>query len=71
MSVSGYKLRNICRQQAIPDVMLTARTLTAEDVRKSFQQVAAYFLPEEEMIKTASFLAEIAFSEQTVKQAMI
>ncbi len=59
MGVSGYELLSICRRKGIPAVMLTARALSADDVKKSFTEGAAYFLPKEEMVNIASFLAEI------------
>ncbi len=59
MGVSGYELLSICRRKAVPAVMLTARALSAADVKKSFTEGAAYFLPKEEMVNIASFLAEV------------
>lgn len=59
MGVQGYDLLDICTRKNITAVMLTARATTPEDVKKSHAKGAAYYLPKEEMVNIAAFLAEI------------
>jgi DNA-binding NtrC family response regulator len=59
MGVRGWDLLEICTARDVTAVMLTARALTPEDVKKSYTGGAAYFLPKEEMVNIASFLADI------------
>jgi len=59
MGVQGYDLLDICAAKGITAVMLTAYALTPEDVKKSYNRGAAYYLPKEELANIASFLADI------------
>ena len=64
MGVSGYELLEICVQQKITAVMLTAYALTPADVRKSFDDGAAYFIPKEEMADIEVFLNDVLAAKQ-------
>ncbi len=59
MGVRGYDLLDICTAGNVTAVMLTAAALTPGDVKKSYTRGAAYFLPKEEMVNIASFLADV------------
>ena len=59
MGVSGYDLLQITSPRKITAVMLTAHALSPENVVKSFDRGAAYFIPKEEMVDIASFLEDI------------
>ena len=59
MGVSGYKLLEICVQNEIIAVMLTARALAPADIQKSFRKGAAYFIPKEEMGDIEVFLNDV------------
>ena len=59
MGVSGYRLLEICVKKGIVAVMLTAHAVTPEDVRKSFDQGAAYYIPKEEMADIETFLVDV------------
>jgi len=59
MGVQGYDLLEICSRKNLTTVMLTAYALTPEDVKKSITGGASYYLPKEEMVNIASFLADI------------
>ena len=59
MGVQGYDLLDICAAREITAVMLTAYALTPEDVKQSYNRGAAYYLPKEELVNIASFLADI------------
>ncbi len=59
MGVQGYDLLETCIRKNVTAVMLTARALTPGDVKKSFDEGAAFFVPKEEMVNIATFLADI------------
>ena len=59
MGVSGYRLLEICVKKEIVAVMLTAHAVTQQDVRKSFNQGAAYYIPKEEMANIETFLTDV------------
>ena len=59
MGVSGYKLLEICVKKEIVTVMLTARALAPDDIKKSFQKGAAYYIPKEEMGDIEEFLNDV------------
>jgi DNA-binding NtrC family response regulator len=67
MGVQGYDLLDICTEKNITAVMLTARALTPDDVKKSFTRGAAYYLPKEEMVNIASFLTDIVRAKEQGK----
>ena len=64
MGVSGYDLLNLATGKDMTAVMLTAHALTPENIVKSYQEGAAYFLPKEEMVNITSFLEEILEAKQ-------
>jgi DNA-binding response OmpR family regulator len=64
MGVSGYELLEICVQKEIIAVMLTAHAVTPKDIRKSFEQGAAYYIPKEEMAKLEVFLNDVLEARQ-------
>ena len=69
MGVQGYDLLDICAEKRITAVMFTAYALTPEDVKKSYTKGAAYFLPKEEMVNIASFLADIVTAKAQGKNS--
>ena len=64
MGVSGYTLLEICVKKQIVAVMLTAYALTPADVRKSFDEGAAFFIPKEEMANIEVFLTDVLEAKQ-------
>jgi CheY-like chemotaxis protein len=64
MGVDGYELLKIAVEKKIVAVMLTARALGPENVKKSFQEGAAYYIPKEEMIRIDTFLEDILKARQ-------
>jgi CheY-like chemotaxis protein len=64
MGVNGYELLKIASDKKITAVMLTARALGPENVRRSFQEGAAYYIPKEEMIRIDTFLEDILIAQQ-------
>ncbi|MBW2030114.1 MAG: response regulator [Deltaproteobacteria bacterium] len=59
MGVRGYELLRICNRRGTIGVMLTANAMTPENVKKSFEEGAASFLPKEEMSRICLFLEDI------------
>jgi CheY-like chemotaxis protein len=59
MGVQGYELLQICKKKRVIGVMLTARAITPEDIKKSYEDGAASFVPKEEMANIMTFLADI------------
>ncbi len=59
MGVDGYQLLDIARKRRVIAVMLTAHAMTPEDIRKSYAEGAASFVPKEEMSNITVFLEDI------------
>ncbi|WP_028326188.1 response regulator [Desulfatirhabdium butyrativorans] len=59
MGVDGYELLAIAKAHGIPSVMLTARALTVDDVKKSYVEGASFYIPKEELAHIDAFLNEI------------
>ena len=59
MGVQGYELLQICNKKRVIGVMLTAYAITPEDIKKSYEDGAASFVPKEEMANIMTFLADI------------
>ena len=64
MGVDGYELLKIAVDKGITSVMLTARALGPDNVKKSFKEGAAYFIPKEEMARIDIFLDDILEARQ-------
>jgi len=59
MGVEGYNLLKICNDKRVIGVMLTAYAVTPEDIKKSYEDGAASFVPKEEMHNITGFLTDI------------
>jgi len=59
MGVRGYELLDICNRKGVIPVMLTAYAMTPEDLRKSYENGAASFVPKEKMADIATYLTDI------------
>ncbi len=59
MGVSGYDLLKIAVRRNVIAVMLTARAVAPEDIVKSFEDGAAFYVPKEEMANIAVFLNDV------------
>jgi len=64
MGVAGYDLLKIAVDRKITAVMLTARALGPQNVKKSFKEGAAYYIPKEEMIHIETHLTDILDAQQ-------
>jgi len=59
MGVNGYELLRIATNKDIPTLMLTAHALSKQDLKKSFEIGASYYVPKEEIAKIDVFLVDI------------
>ena len=59
MGVEGYDLLKICNDRRVIGVMLTAYAVTPEDIKKSYEDGAASFVPKEKMHDITGFLTDI------------
>jgi CheY-like chemotaxis protein len=59
MGVKGYELLEICNQKRVIGVMLTAYAMTPEDIKKSYENGAASFVPKEKMADITIYLTDI------------
>jgi DNA-binding response OmpR family regulator len=59
MGVRGYDLLEIAKQKGTPALMLTAHALSKDNLKKSFEGGASYYVPKEEMKRLDTFLADI------------
>jgi DNA-binding NtrC family response regulator len=67
MGVDGYELLKVATDRDVTAVMLTANALTPEDVKKSFRQGAAFYVPKEEMLNIETFLIDILEAKEKGK----
>ena len=59
MGVEGYDLLKICNDRRVIGVMLTAYAVTPEDIKKSYEDGAASFVPKEKMADITTYLSDI------------
>jgi CheY-like chemotaxis protein len=59
MGVRGYELLDMANNKDIPALMLTAHALSKDNLKKSFQKGASYYVPKDEIDKIDVFLADI------------
>ncbi len=59
MGVKGYELLKIANEHNIPALMLTAHALSKEDLKKSAEQGASYYVPKDEINKIDVFVADV------------
>ena len=59
MGVRGYDLLEIARTRGIPALMLTAHAVSKENLKKSFEKGAAYYVPKDEISKIDVFVADV------------
>ena len=59
MGVRGYELLEIAKEKEVPALMLTAHALSQDNMKKSFEKGAAYYVPKDEIGKVDIYLADI------------
>ena len=69
MGVDGYALLDVARDNKITAVMLTAYAQTPENVKKSYKNGAAFFIPKEELIHITTFLEDVLEAQEKGKNS--
>ena len=59
MGVRGYDLLEIAKRRGIPALMLTAHAVSKENLKKSFEKGASYYVPKDEIAKIDTFVADV------------
>ena len=59
MGVRGYELLDIAKKRDIPALMLTAHAISKDNLKKSFEKGASYYVPKDELSKVDIYLADI------------
>lgn len=59
MGVNGFELLEIANARHIPALMLTAHAMNEESLCRSVKDGAAYFVPKEEMVRIATYVADV------------
>lgn len=71
MGVRGYDLLDIARKRGVPALMLTAHAVSKENLKKSFEKGAAYYVPKDEINRTDIFLADILEAREKNKNVWL
>jgi hypothetical protein len=71
MGVRGYELLEIANQRKIPALMLTAHALSKDNLKKSFEKGASFYVPKDEMTKIDVFLADILEAQEKKKNVWV
>ncbi|MBW1731230.1 MAG: response regulator [Deltaproteobacteria bacterium] len=71
MGVRGYELLEIAKKKDIPTLMLTAHALSKENLKKSFEMGADYYVPKDEMSKVDIYLADILEAKEKKKNVWV
>ncbi|MFO7737647.1 MAG: response regulator [Desulfatiglandaceae bacterium] len=71
MGVRGYELLEIANKRRIPALMLTAHALSKENLKKSFEKGASFYVPKDEMSKIDVFLADIVEAQEKKKNVWV
>ena len=67
LGVQGYELLKICNQKRVIGVMLTAYAVTPENIKKSYADGAASFVPTEKLADITTFLKDILEAKEKGK----
>jgi DNA-binding response OmpR family regulator len=67
MGVQGYDLLKIANKRDIPALMLTAHAISKENLKKSFEEGASYYVPKDEIDKIDVFVADIIEARERKK----
>ena len=71
MGVKGYELLKIANEHNIPALMLTAHALTKEDLVKSAEQGASYYVPKDEINKIDVFVSDVLEAKEKDKNPWV
>jgi DNA-binding NtrC family response regulator len=71
MGVKGYDLLAIANEKKVPALMLTAHALSKENLKKSFQEGASYYVPKDEINKIDVFVADVIEAREKKKNVFV
>ena len=71
MGVKGYELLEIANKRRIPALMLTAHALSKEDLKKSAEDGASYYVPKDEIDKIGVFVADVLEAKERDKNPWV
>lgn len=71
MGVKGYELLEIAKKRGIPALMLTAHALSKDNLKKSFEKGASYYVPKDEINKIDIFVADILQAQEENKNVLV
>ena len=71
MGVKGYELLKIANEHNIPALMLTAHALSKEDLKKSAEQGASYYVPKDEINTIDIFVADVLEAKEKQKNPWV
>jgi len=71
MGVKGYDLLKIANERNIPALMLTAHALTKEDLKKSAEEGASYYVPKDEINNIDIFVADVLEAKEKDKNPWV
>jgi CheY-like chemotaxis protein len=71
MGVRGYELLEIAGNKDIPALMLTAHAISKDNLKKSFEKGASYYVPKDEIDKIDVFLADILDARDKEKNVLV
>jgi CheY-like chemotaxis protein len=71
MGVKGYELLKIANERNIPALMLTAHALTKEDLKKSAEEGASYYVPKDEINNIDIFVADVLEAKEKDKNPWV
>lgn len=71
MGVKGYDLLAIANEKKVPALMLTAHALSKENLKKSFQEGASYYVPKDEINNIDIFLADVIEAREQKKNVFV
>ena len=71
MGVRGYELLEIAGNKNIPALMLTAHAISKDNLKKSFEKGASYYVPKDEIDKIDVFLADILDARDKEKNVFV
>ncbi|GAI91715.1 unnamed protein product [marine sediment metagenome] len=71
MGVRGYELLDIAKRRDMPALMLTAHAISKDNLKKSFEMGASFYVPKDEINNIAVFLADILEAREKNKNVFV
>lgn len=71
MGVRGYELLEIAQARDIPALMLTAHAISKENLKKSVEKGASYYVPKDEINNIDIYLSDILEAREKGKNVWI